>query len=295
MALPRLVPALAVPVLMLAQACAPNEVSVTLTGNSSLNYDSASGQCLASASSTTTIASGSLDVMAKRTYAMALRFQSQLYTSADPNTNRADSRGAFIDSIEVKVRSTRGLVQFDSVLPCEGSTGSTGTCNRVDASIFVPSSITAGSFTTLTAPVDVLPARIVEQFRSRVCLGYAFVQNSTCDPATSPFDPSATEDFTLLLTPVMHTQGGIKIRGATFQYPLSVCCGCMLEFGPSGNCDTTAVVADAVAALTSCTEGQDRVMRKCYKACPQATGAPGDDRYRFVCHRAGTETLPNCM
>lgn len=229
----------------LAGGCAANEVSFFIVQNQIPVAGGASGICTFSADPSAAHRNeGVLDVALRTNYVLFPLFRSELLSSRDPMAGRAESRGIIVEGavIELHRGSPTGPTIVDPY--------------TVYFNTFLPPADMGGPGYAVTS-FELVRQRDIAGLQMQVCNVQPIEGRAECRGANL----STTQRIIAVIRPFGHTMGGIPIDGATWTFPLTVCCGCLVTFPPDANADeATHAGPDCNAGAPStqaCNIGQD--------------------------------------
>lgn len=255
-----LVGAAAVAALASAPACVPNDNIFFIVQNQVAMSAGVGAQCtLMPDPGGLANNHGVLDVALRRSYIMSPLYRSELMSSRDPVAGRAETRGLYVEGAEIELRlPAPGQPPESWVRVNLGGPSSTYT---VASTTFVPPGTSAGPGYAV-GPLEIIPTTIGDALARRVCILGDVPTGTGC--MRPSIDPSTTLNIVAIVRPFGRTMGGLSIQGAAFNFPMTVCCACLVSFPAEAN-DPTATTHHNCFARTSpttvpCTVGQDEAV-----------------------------------
>ncbi|MDP3276785.1 MAG: hypothetical protein Q8Q09_16415 [Deltaproteobacteria bacterium] len=196
-----------------------------------------------------------LDLSLRDSYTAFPLIQNNLYSSRSVESNRPDQRAILPQFVDVELATLDGT----TLLSLPDPAGGAAMLNRyripLRTDLINAGSSSGAGFGVVEMPV--IPSNVGAALRAR--LG--------CDD-TANLCARRSLTINVTLRPTYRTVGGLTISGARdstwtnaapYSFPLTVCCGCLVEFPGSGvdsACRSTAMTAEA-AVLGYCLVGQD--------------------------------------
>lgn len=242
---------------VMAVGCADNSASVeirqlmlpqanpTLPGACSLSNDPSSPKLLASV----------LDLALRDNYVAFPLVQNNMFGNRSGELNRPDQRAIMGQYVDVELTTLAGALL---------SLGATPSSYRVPISsdVIPAGSASAPSFGVIE--VSAITAAQGQALRDRLgCTGFA----AGAPPA--PFCARTSETIQVTLRPTFRTVGGVELTSAVgavwknvapYTFPLTICCGCLLQIPTGYNeaCMSLSSTATTPASsLSYCLAGQD--------------------------------------
>lgn len=198
---------------------------------------------------------GRWDLALSDGYVFAPLLGSQIGTRADPMLGRAEAQYVQVEGFEIEVHD--GAPDGPTILR---------PYTIYQTTVIRPP--TQGGTGYNFASFEVIPPAIARQIRPRVC------QNGPADGTRAqPFSCLApagrTQRLIVRVRAFGHTLGGYNVETPVFDYPVNVCCGCMVNFPaeadapePTSGTSTATVGPDCLGTgnatgLGTCQPGQD--------------------------------------
>lgn len=263
-------------VLTSSVGCVDNTVSVyirqnqspTVTGvNCTFNNDPTSAF----------ITEGTLDVALRDNYTMIPLVANQLITRANMDQLRIETSTLNVEGFVVELHegSPEGPI--------------VGQPFSIYQNIVVPASLTAGTPGYAASVIQVIPPQVTSALRTAVCQ----FDNAGVTPDCPVVRIAASINRRILvkLTAFGTSLGQNDIESTPFYFPVTVCCGCLLNF-PNGS-DFAEVEGEqrpdcnAGMALATCAVGQDQPVdcRSCASTLPSVCQPRGFSPTGAVCPR----------
>lgn len=215
-------------------ACATNDQSIFIRGVIAPPQNRQNGTCIYTDDAQQALLfQGTFDVGIKNDYFAVMLVGSHLIQRGDPtNGPRAESNRAHLDGAIVRVTETNGDLIHEFTSPAGGFTD-TATNNTPDYGLLGTTVIDA-------ATRNILFSRIPNAFTS---------------PEVSVL---------VNIKAFGRTLGGEDLESAEFQFPVTVCNGCLISFSnaddpatPAADCDRDLAAAGGSSATLPCNPGQD--------------------------------------
>lgn len=165
------------------------------------------------------VSEGIMDVGIRDDYLVNPLMQSALIATANPNSGRVETNGANIEGFVIELR--------------DGSPD--GPLIEVPFSVYQSTHIPAsfgGTPSFGVSTIQVIPPGIGQRLRNDVCVVDRQGVTSECPV---PRIRERVKRIIVRLTAFGRTQGAIPIETPTFDFPVNVCCGCLLQFPSDAN------------------------------------------------------------
>ncbi len=259
--------------------CAENEISVYIRQMKAPTLQGTT--CIISQDPTTPfILEGTLDLAFKTHYILSPLIHSNLVSRIDTNANRTESNHIIIEGyvVEIHEDSPDG--------PLYAGTGFTNPFSVYQSTVILPGAggnagFGAGNF-------EAIPGQIGEALYQDVCVTRrGIVRPAGLDPNLCPvpiYNTDVTKRLVLGVSAFGHTGGGVSVETPKFNFPITVCCGCLVQF-PTATSTTAATDAGA-ARGPSCAAGT--------VAATPAICYPGQD-FRVDCNLCATSRPDLCQ
>jgi hypothetical protein len=230
----------------LAAGCAANEISIAIVQNQAPQPGATAGVCTTSPDPMAlSVGVGTLDLLLRDDYIMSPLYRSELLSTRDPASAHPETRGFFVTGARIDLRV--------GAPPPDGPELLTSGAFSVTTSTFVPPGTSSGPGYAVGG-IDVIPVSVGQLLLPAVCPMGA-------PTAACPVPPVTPHPLLVIasITPFGQTMGGLQIEGATFQYPINVCCGCLITFPADADNQTIAGpdCSGGVATTMTCSIGQD--------------------------------------
>jgi hypothetical protein len=220
----------------LTPACADNDQSIFVRAALAPPQNRQNGQCLYTSDPTQPFHSmGSLDAALRATYDVTLLVGSQLVSRADDKSSRTEPNRVHIDGAVVRVTDPNGGVinEFTSL----------------GSSFIDPEANNAATYSPVT--LTAIDAKTAKAISDRI-------------PAGAPREASVL--VTANIKVFGKTVGGVDVESGEFQFPVSVCKGCLVSFAtgddpavPGVDCNQPLAEGSSTTALP-CAAGQDEAV-----------------------------------
>ena len=255
---------LALGVLSAGAGCADNEVSVYIRAMKSPIVSGVT--CTLPFDPTTpSLNEGVLDLAFKTTYHLAPLIQSNIYSRADMASNRTESAHIFIEGfiVEAHEDSPDG--------PLISGSGFTNPFTVYQSLTVIPG--IGGQPGTGVAFLEALPTQIGQALYQEVCVTRGGITRPAGLDARCPvplYNPRVSKRIILRVSAFGHTGGGIAVETPSYNFPVTACCGCLVQFPPA-----TTAMASGMGMM-----GTTRVVPVCNPGvvvpgpatCPNITG-----------------------
>jgi hypothetical protein len=203
---------------------------------------------------------GVLDLAFKRTYNLAPLMQSNVTARADPTSNRAESNHVLIEGYIVDIRE-------DSPDGPALSGDFSNPFSVYQSSVVVPGNVGAAGFGV--SSFEAIPLQIGQSLYNSVCVAGRGIRPSPGGASCVPiYDTNVTKRVILSVSAFGHTGGGVSVTTPKYNFPVTVCCGCLRFFppndmitatdsGPTLSVQRCVPVAAMGPALCNTVQGQD--------------------------------------
>jgi len=238
------------------------------------------------------VTEGRLDVTLRNSYDLTPMLQNQLLERADPTSARIESNHIQVEGYEIELRD---LSPLGSIIG--------GQAFSVYQSSVVPVGM-GGQAAFNVVTVQVIPPTIVQLLLAggaRVERGGAAVTlPPVCEIDTTNVTPDCpvpryrSNDVRVIvrMRAFGRTVGDVPVQTPYFDFPVTVCCHCLIRFPPEANTPETGTGTEAprqvpdcnngaaILDQSSCTPGQDFPLdcRTCAQLNPAACQPPGYSR-----------------
>jgi hypothetical protein len=205
-----------------------------------------------------------LDVALRDNYVAYPLVQNNLYASRALESNRPEQRGLVAQFVDVELTTVDGANRL-SLTDENGDAVPSRYRVPARSDLIPPGAAGNPGFAVIEMPV--IPSNVGRALRERLgCTGFA----AGAPPA--PFCSNDSQTIRVTLRPTFRTQGGVELSSvvgsvwenvAPYSFPLTVCCGCLLNFPPNVDraCRPTGGMAagggTGTATTGYCLVGQD--------------------------------------
>ncbi len=203
-----------------------------------------------------------LDVALRDNYVAYPLVQNNLYASRSLENNRPEQRALIAQFVDVELTTADGASRL--ALADENGAAVPSNYRIPTRSDPIPPGI-AGNPGFAVIEMPVIPPNVGRALRERLgCTGFA----PGAPPA--PFCSNDSQTIRVTLRPTFRTQGGVELSSAVgsvwenvapYTFPLTVCCGCLLNFPPNVDraCRMTggAMSGGGTSTMGYCLVGQD--------------------------------------
>jgi hypothetical protein len=225
------------------------------------------GACAVSADpSAPALLSSVLDVALRDNYVAFPLVQNNLFQNRQGELNRPDQRAITGMYVDVELTTLGGVLL---------NLGGTASSYRVplNTALVPAGNATVPGFGVIQ--VNAITAAQGQALRERLeCTGFG----GAAPPAS--FCEQRSQTIVVTMRPTFRTVGGVELTSsvgaawknvAPFSFPLTVCCGCLLQIpaGFDASCTSTAMAMAPSAMQAYCMAGQDLPM-----SCTQCAGQP---------------------
>lgn len=226
------------------------------------------------------ITEGTLDVALRDNYSLTPLIANQLVSNASMEQRRVESASLNIQGFVVELH--------------EGSPegGLVGPAFSVYQNVVVPSSLAAGTPGYAYAHLQVIPPQIGQALKTAVCRIDRTGVTSDCPV---PRVASINRRILVKITAFGESLGQHSVEATPFYFPLTVCCGCLIQFPLESDAPetmTSGVGPDCnngmpIIGASSCAPGQDFPVdcRMCSSATPEFCQPRGYSPTGMTCPR----------
>jgi hypothetical protein len=196
---------------------------------------------------------GTLDLAYKPNYSLSPLLQNNIFARTDPTAGRAPAAAIIVEGFVVEVR--RDSPEGELYTGRDFSNPFT-----VYQTSFAPTGASGvGGFVATT--FEAIPPQIGRALFDEVCTGR---RGRVRDPRPGCgfiYNPDVQQRLMLGVYAFGHTNGGVSVQTPVYNFPLTTCCGCLVNFPANPMADAGAASGFScyipTTSLVNCTPGQD--------------------------------------
>jgi hypothetical protein len=224
---------LAAGALAASAGCADNETSVYIRLMKAPTAQM--GQCsVTNDMSGAAVTEGVLDLAFRRTYNLAPLIQNNIFGRFDNQSNRAESNHVFIEGYIVEIRrdSPNGdLYRYVGSDPMPERFSFSNPFS-VYQSLTIPASL-QGTASFGATIFEALPQVVGDTLFQEVCtesMGIAQIPGVPAGVCVPRYNPNVLRRIILSVSAFGHTGGSVSVQTPKYNFPVTVCCGCLRQF-----------------------------------------------------------------